>query len=180
MWKYLYTHAPQISVKEVKMRYEDFKNNYESYLNFIKSNTKIENFDFSFEEIDKVDSFYKEYFKKPEKLNIDTLFLEYAVIAYIGEAIFHYFGGEYHYYTSKSLVYYGYPSIIKSGPNPDPDGNDPIPLQSFLFDIENSTIEPHELEGTKDTDYQNYKTSSFFTESIDDYLKKGITVFKTT
>jgi len=108
------------SLTEVKQDYIYFQKNYIDFLQNAKNILNIKEFEYSLEEIDKMGLIYKENFKKPKQLNLTYNELLNSFISYCGEAWMHYFGGEWLYIKDKTNISFGYPQIIKWGPNDYP------------------------------------------------------------
>jgi len=128
--------------EEIKNHFNYFIQNISHHLEIAKQWLKKSKLDFSLEEIDEIERFYSELFKKNGKTPGSWYEENYEVyVTYIGEAFKKYFLGEWKINNIKKTFGYGYPFIFNMGA--EEYVQNPIDPSSYLLAIENdAALEP--------------------------------------
>jgi hypothetical protein len=99
------------NLKEIKANFALFTNEIEKNLEKLNEVTGVQ-LTFSFEDIDKVHSFYESNFGNPEKLGITIEALNNCFYSFMGEAFKHHLGGYWSLVINKNDKAYGTPVIL--------------------------------------------------------------------
>lgn len=83
------------------------------YLSKLKEILNIPQLSYEFDELDRIEAFYRSNFKNPEKIGITKFEIDSIFEAYFGTAMMWYFGGKWELETSKSAEAYGLSCIIE-------------------------------------------------------------------
>lgn len=117
MYKHEQTHGRwHMSKSEVRKIYNDFIENYDNRLEYVRKLLKVDKLTFNVEEIKQFGDLYYGNYKSPEKLNLTYDELLNLFLTYSGEMFLFYFGGVYVFTFSKGDITYGFPAIIDFGP----------------------------------------------------------------
>lgn len=101
------------SIKEIKEEYKHFVESIPELLKQVEEEILKEKINFHIDEIEKIQIYYEENFRKKE---IDLQNLNNCFYAYMGEAFIKHFGGNWQLCTLKNDEAYGKPVIVGWGP----------------------------------------------------------------
>lgn len=126
---------------DIVKHFNFFKENIPYHLNIAKTWLNKNKLDFSLEEIDNIENYYRACFEKNQKKPGSWYDENYEVyVTYIGEAFISYFLGVWKINELKGTFGYGYPFIFENGSKEDL--SNPVDPTSYLLDIENGIEEP--------------------------------------
>ena len=155
------------TLKELRADHNEFLNKIPDYLKQLKGKLNINQLSFSLEELDKVELYYTENYKNPEKEGLTKFELDKLFEAYYGTAFLWYFGGEWVLETSKAYFTYGLTCIEKYGGKGY--GWISFSIRDTHYVIEtNQTEEPYSKEFERRINYFNRQTK-FVLEPVRDY-----------
>lgn len=102
------------TLQEIKSEFKLFINSIPTNLELLKNRLQIEQLQYSVEEIDQVENWYRQNHRKPANKELTLAEIDTLIQVYIGTAFLWHFGGRWEVETSKS-GYYGKFQIIEYG-----------------------------------------------------------------